>query len=190
MTFSHLCAVVTLTAVPAPHPDHTNPARAEVDRVIEHGFSDDDLVMIRAAPEHDPEVPCPAGSVLIEDPEGTLRGYPCRTRSRLRYRECSRPQATHARSRCAHQSQLLRVETPCCDPGSEARLSSRDDRGCPRAARRQGADRGRSRPHSLGCRPSACGRGLAESTDVGSARDLAASAGTAHCRDHRHSLRP
>jgi hypothetical protein len=48
-------------------------ARVEIDRVVERGFSDDDLAKIRAAPEHDPEMPCPAGSVLIEDPEGILR---------------------------------------------------------------------------------------------------------------------
>jgi hypothetical protein len=62
--------------VPPPDPDDTSSARAEIDRVVAHGFSEDDLATIRAAPEHDPEVPCPEGSVLIEDPEGILRAVP------------------------------------------------------------------------------------------------------------------
>jgi hypothetical protein len=71
-----LYAVVTLTSASVPHPDDTNSARAEIDRVLERGLSDDDLAEIRAAPEHDPEEPCPTGTVLIEDPEGTLRAVP------------------------------------------------------------------------------------------------------------------
>jgi hypothetical protein len=44
--------------------------------VIQHGFSEDDLAKIRAAPRHYPELPCPVGSVLIEDPEGIVRAVP------------------------------------------------------------------------------------------------------------------
>ena len=51
-------------------------ARAEVDRVVEHGFSETDLTVIRAAPLHDGSSPCPPGTVLVEDPEGVLHAVP------------------------------------------------------------------------------------------------------------------
>ncbi len=44
--------------------------------MVEHGFSDEDRAKIRAAPAHDPEQPCPPGSVLMEDSEGILRAVP------------------------------------------------------------------------------------------------------------------
>ena len=62
--------------MPAEQPESLSAARAEIDRVVQHGFSEDDLALIRAAPPHDASAPRPPGTVLIEDPEGILRAVP------------------------------------------------------------------------------------------------------------------
>ncbi len=62
--------------MPGEQRDCVAAARAEIDRVVQHGFSDDDLAIVRAAPPHDPSLPRPPGTVLIEDPEGILRAVP------------------------------------------------------------------------------------------------------------------